>query len=145
MRMVIQRALAATASSGEQVIATMGPGLVAFTGFGRDDTEATVDRMAVKLANLRILEEGASKFGRSVLDAGQEVLLISQFTVMADTSRGRRPSFSGALAPSEAEVLYARLQSQLAGLGLRVQAGPFASRLVVDVRNWGPFTLVLEL
>lgn len=145
MRVVVQRALRAEARLDQVVIASTGPGLVAFTGFGLEDTPTTVDRMASKLANLRILEEGDSKFGCSVLDARQEVLLISQFTVMADTSRGRRPNFSGALAPSEAEPLYTRLQSQLASLGLRVQAGPFASRLEVDVCHWGPFTLVLEL
>ena len=144
MRVVLQRVERAEAFLDGQSVAAIGAGLVAFVGFGREDGPEVVERLAHKAANLRVFEEGDSKFGRSLLDVGGEVLLVSQFTVMADTRRGRRPNFSRAAPIELAAELYALLADCLRSAGVRVAAGPFQARLVVDVRNWGPFTLTLD-
>jgi D-tyrosyl-tRNA(Tyr) deacylase len=126
-------------------VAEIGVGLVALTGFARHDTVETVDRLAGKLVNLRIFESDGSKFGRSAIDAGAEVLTVSQLTLYADTSRGRRPNFSRNAATEVARDLYRRFAARLAETGIkRVVAAPFQSRLVVDASSWGPFTIVLD-
>jgi D-tyrosyl-tRNA(Tyr) deacylase len=146
MRVVVQRVQRASATTLEgEPVAEIGPGLVAFTGFGRHDTVEIADRIAGKLANLRIFESEGSKFGRSAIDAGAEVLTVSQLTLYADTSRGRRPNFSRNAATEVARELYRCFTTRLAATGVkRVVAAPFQSRLVVDASNWGPFTVVLD-
>ena len=146
MRVVLQRVEHAAASdlhTGAHV-GRIGVGVVLYVGFGRGDELAVTTRMAHKIANLRIFEEGESTFGRSLVDVGGEALVLSQFTVMADTTRGRRPNFSHAAAPESARELYAAFAEAL-GQQVPTVAGPFASRLMVDARNRGPFTLPLEL
>ena len=145
MRVVVQRVLGARALQQAGCIGEIGPGLVAFCGFGRSDDQAVVDKMACKLLHLRIFEDGSSKFGMSLLKHGGAVMTVSQFTLMGDTTRGRRPSFSDALAPEHAAPLYARFGERLADGGVTVFAGPFRARLEVEARNWGPFTMVLDL
>jgi D-tyrosyl-tRNA(Tyr) deacylase len=144
MRVVLQRALRASATLDDQIVASIGPGLLLFVGLHREDEANIVRSMASKLANLRVFEDGESKFGRSLLDEGGSVLTISQFTLCGDTSRGRRPSFSNRAPMSLASELYDGFVEELRGIGVPVQQGPFAARLVVDVRNWGPFTMVVD-
>ncbi len=145
MRVLLQRVRAASALLDGEEVAAIGRGLVAFVGLGRDDNEAVVERLARKVANLRILDSPSSQFGRSVLDEGAAILTLSQFTLYADTSRGRRPNFSAAAPPELAESLYRCFGQALerTGVGGVVQ-GPFQRRLVVEVTNWGPFSLMLE-
>jgi D-tyrosyl-tRNA(Tyr) deacylase len=146
MRVVAQRVQRASATTLEgEPVAEIGFGLVVFTGFCRHDTAEVADRIAGKLANLRIVESEGSKFGRSAIDAEAELLTVSQLTLYADTSRGRRPNFSRNAATDVARDLYRRFTATLSETGVkRVIAAPFQSRLVVDVSNWGPFTVVLD-
>jgi D-tyrosyl-tRNA(Tyr) deacylase len=145
MRVVLQRVLQAAAHDGDRLVGEIGKGLVLYVGVGPDDTAATVAGMARKLANLRVFEAGESKFGRSVVDAAGDVLTVSQFTLHADTSRGRRPNFSRGAPVDVARSCYEALGPALGEAGVdAVVAIPFASRVVLDVRNWGPFTMVLE-
>jgi len=145
MRVVLQRVEWAHARLGDETVAEIGTGLVLFTGFGRNDGQDDVDRMARKVAHLRVFEQGQSKVGRSLLDVEGGALLISQFTVYGDTTRGRRPGFSRGAPADLARELYGRFAERLSAEGVvDVQSGPFRSRLTVDVRNWGPFTLQLE-
>jgi D-tyrosyl-tRNA(Tyr) deacylase len=145
MRLVVQRVDGAAALRDNSEVARIDRGLVVFAGFGPDDGRQTVARMAAKVAHLRIFEAGDSFFGRSVIDAGGEVLTVSQFTLYADCSRGRRPDLSHAAPPELAEKLYLDLGQRLLGEGVHnVAQGPFKSRLHVRLDNWGPFTVVLD-
>ena len=145
MRIVLQRVRSARAELEGETVASIGTGLVVFVGVGREDDEGAVERMASKLANLRVFEGEGSKFGVSALDAGAEVLTVSQLTLMADTSRGRKPNFSRAADPERARELSLMLGERLRGAGVRrVETAPFRTRLVVEVQNWGPFTVVLD-
>lgn len=145
MRVLLQRARAARALLDGEEVAAIGRGLVAFVGLGLHDTEAVVERLARKVAHLRVFDSPSSQFGRSLLDEGAAILTLSQFTLYADTSRGRRPNFSGAAPPELAEGLYRSFGRALEGAGVEtVVQGPFQRRLVVEVTNWGPFTLMLE-
>jgi D-tyrosyl-tRNA(Tyr) deacylase len=143
---LLQRVRAAGARDEDgRVLATVGAGLVALTGFGPEDSPEVVDRMARRVANLRVFEHGDSLFGRSLLEEGGEALVVAQFTLYGDTSRGRRPSFSGALAPDLAEPLYERFVERLEVAGARrVVATPFAARIELELVNWGPFTLMMS-
>lgn len=143
MRAVLHRVASARAVVDGVEVAAVGTGVVVLVGFGRDDTPADVDRLARKLANLRVLSEGDSFFERSVADAGAEVLTVSQVTLTADTGRGRRPNLSPAAPPELGRALYARLGAALATHGVRVAAVPFASRAHLHADHWGPLTLVL--
>ena len=112
-------------------------------GVARGDTAADAERFATKVANLRIFENEEGKFDRSVLDVGGAALVVSQFTLIADTAKGNRPSFSDAAAPEEAESLYEAFCAALRGLGLEVATGVFGVRMAVDLVNDGPVTIVL--
>ena len=145
MRVVLHRVDRALALEGGRQVAAIGPGLVAFVGFGRGDTPSVVRRLAGKIARLRILESGGSKFGASVVDTGGQVLTLSQFTLLADTSRGSKPNFSPAANPAAAAGLYAVFGDALTAAGVReVVRGPFGSSLAVEIVHRGPFTVVLE-
>ena len=144
MRVVLQRVLGATARLDDAVVARIDEGLVLYAGFHREDSDAVAVRMAKKVAELRVFEDGDSKFGRSLVDVGGSALTVSQFMLHGDTSRGRRPNFSRRASTDDARAHYAEFVTALAG-HVPVQAGPFASRLVLDVRNWGPFTMVIDL
>lgn len=128
---------------GEQV-GEIGPGLLLFVGVAPEDTAATATKLAEKVAGLRVFDDGSGKPNLSVLDTGGEVLVVSQFTLLADLSRGRRPSYSGAARPEQARELVEAVASRLVELGLRVARGSFGAHMEVALVNDGPVTLILE-
>ena len=144
MRVVCQRVTEARVRVGGELRAEIGPGLVALVGIGRGDDSAAVRRLAAKVARLRIFEGDDGRFDRSVLDAGGSVLSVSQFTLIADTSKGNRPSFTAAAAPEEAEPLWEEFSAALEAEGVTVARGVFGARMDVELVNAGPVTIVLD-
>lgn len=144
MRAVLQRVASAQVVVEQDVVGAIGPGLLALVGVGHDDDEAAADRLAGTIAHLRIFADDAGKMNRSVVDVSGGVLVVSQFTLFADTSRGRRPSFTAAAEPGRAAALVARVAASLADLGLRVESGRFGSHMEVTLVNDGPVTIVLD-
>jgi D-tyrosyl-tRNA(Tyr) deacylase len=140
MRAVVQRVTRASVTPGGSI----GPGLCVLLGIAEGDDEQAIVRLAEKVARLRVFENDAGKFDRSLLDAGGAALVVSQFTLIADTAKGNRPSFSGAAPPEVAEPLYERFAAALRGLGIEVETGVFGARMTVDLVNDGPVTIVLE-
>ena len=141
MRAVIQRVSRASASPGGSI----GPGLLILLGVdARDDVEVAA-ALAAKVAKLRIFENENGKFDHSLLDVGGAALVVSQFTLIADTAKGNRPSFSHAAAPERAEELYERFCAALRELGIPVTTGVFGAKMEVSLVNDGPVTIVLEL
>ena len=128
---------------GENV-AEIGAGLCALLGIARGDDEATAEHLAGRVARLRILENDDGKFDRSVLDTGGSVLVVSNFTLIADTAKGNRPSFSDAAPPELAELLYETFCAALRASGVTVATGVFGTRMSVELTNDGPVTIVLE-
>jgi D-tyrosyl-tRNA(Tyr) deacylase len=139
MRAVIQRVSRASATPGGAV----GPGLCVLLGVAEGDDEEAAVRLAAKVAQLRIFENAEGKFDRSLLDTGGEVLVVSQFTLLADTAKGNRPSFSGAARPEVAEPLYERFAQALRDFGVHVETGVFGARMAVELVNDGPVTIVV--
>jgi D-aminoacyl-tRNA deacylase len=121
----------------------IGRGLVVLLGVARDDTEAEAQRLAGKVARLRIFEDEAGKFDRSLLDVGGEALVVSQFTLIADTRKGNRPSFTEAARPEEARPVYESFCDALGELDITVARGVFGARMTVTLANDGPVTIVL--
>ena len=144
MRAVIQRVPQASVTVEGEVAGQIGRGLAVLVGVGPGDGEAQARLLADKIANLRIFEDAAGKMNLSVLDIGGEVLAVSQFTLYADTRKGRRPSFTQAAAPDVAAPLIQRFCDHLAALGLRVATGRFAAMMLVEIHNDGPVTIVLD-
>jgi D-tyrosyl-tRNA(Tyr) deacylase len=144
VRAVVQRVAEARVSVGTEVAGEIGPGLCVLLGIARDDEEATAQRLAEKVARLRVIENEEGKFERSVLDTGGSVLVVSNFTLIADTAKGNRPSFSEAAPPEEAERLYYAFCSALRDLGLTVATGSFGARMRVELDNEGPVTVILD-
>jgi D-tyrosyl-tRNA(Tyr) deacylase len=122
----------------------VGSGLLALVGIADGDTEADADRLAGRVARLRVFEDGDGKFDRSLLDMGGAALVVSQFTLIADTAKGNRPSISHAARPDVAEPLYRRFCASLAALGVPVETGVFGARMEVELVNDGPVTIVLD-
>ena len=122
----------------------IGPGLLILVGVGPADDEASAERLAAKSAQLRIFEDADGKTNLSLAETGGEALVVSQFTLYADTSRGRRPGFTGAAPPDQAERIYRHFASSLAALGIGVKTGSFGALMDVELVNHGPFTLVVE-
>jgi D-tyrosyl-tRNA(Tyr) deacylase len=118
-------------------------GLVVLLGVGEGDTEAEADRLAGKVARLRVFEDSAGRFDRSLLDVGGAALVVSQFTLLADTAKGNRPSFSAAARSEVAEPLYERFCETLRALGVPVETGAFGARMQVELVNDGPVTISL--
>jgi D-aminoacyl-tRNA deacylase len=145
MRGVVQRVARAEVRVEGRTVGSIGPGMLVFVGVGEGDTAEQADRLAGKLARLRIFVDDEGRMNRSVLDIGGEVLVVSQFTLLADTSRGNRPSFLGAAAPDMAEPLVERVAEGLRAAGLRIAMGEFGAHMEVDLVNDGPVTIVLEL
>jgi D-tyrosyl-tRNA(Tyr) deacylase len=139
MRAVIQRVSSAKANPGGAI----GPGILVLLGIADGDDEATADYLAGKVARLRIFEDADGRFARSLLDTGGEALVVSQFTLIAETAKGNRPSFSGAARPEVAEPIYERFAAVLAELGVPTQIGVFGARMQVELVNDGPVTIVL--
>jgi D-tyrosyl-tRNA(Tyr) deacylase len=140
MRAVVQRVSRARSTPGGAIEA----GLCVLLGVAAGDGAADADRLAGKVARLRIFEGADGRFDRSVLDTGGAALVVSQFTLIAETAKGNRPSFSGAARPEEAEPLYERFADALRALGVPVETGVFGARMAVELENDGPVTIVLE-
>jgi D-aminoacyl-tRNA deacylase len=144
MRAVCQRVTEARVRIDGTVVSEIGAGLVALLGVERGDAEAQARRLAGKIAALRIFANDEGKFDRSLVDVSGEALAISQFTLLADTSKGNRPSFTNAAPPEEAEPLYDLFCSALEAVGIRVARGRFGARMAVELVNDGPVTIVLD-
>ena len=141
---MIQRVAEARVRVEDEAVGEIGPGLCVLLGVARGDDQVGAERLAGRIARLRIFENDEGKFDRSVLDAGGAVLVVSQFTLIADTAKGNRPSFSEAAAPELAEPLYETFCAALAGLGVPVETGVFGARMRVELANDGPVTIVLD-
>ena len=144
MRAVIQRVTQAKVTVTGQIVAEIGQGLLILLGIAPGDTLATVEQMADKIANLRIFEDDEEKMNLSALDVSGEAIVVSQFTLYADTSRGRRPSFIGAAKPDLAEPLVEAFAEQLSARGLPTQTGIFGAHMDVSLVNAGPVTILIE-
>jgi D-tyrosyl-tRNA(Tyr) deacylase len=125
-------------------VGEIGPGLCVLLGVAETDDEAAADRLAGRVARLRVFENDEGKFDRSLLDVGGAALVVSQFTLIADTAKGNRPSFSHAAPPDLAEPLYERFCAGLRDLGVEVATGAFGARMSVELVNDGPVTVVLD-
>ncbi len=139
MRAICQRVSRAAVRPGGAI----GAGLCVLIGVARDDGEAEAARLAGKVARLRVFEDADGKFARSVLDVGGSALVVSQFTLLADTHKGNRPSFTDAAPPEQAELLYERFCDELQALGIPVETGVFGARMELELVNDGPVTIVL--
>ena len=128
----------------DEVVGEIGPGLCVLLGVASGDDKAAAERLAGRIARLRIFENDEGRFDRSVLDTGGAALVVSQFTLIADTAKGNRPSFSDAARPDLAEPLYERFCAALRELGVPVEAGVFGARMRVELANDGPVTILLE-
>jgi D-aminoacyl-tRNA deacylase len=145
VRLVLQRVLAGSVSVAGETVGEIGEGLVILVGVGHQDREEQAERLAQKVAHLRIFEDEAGKFNRSLLDAGGAALVVSQFTLHADARKGRRPSFIGAAPPEHAEPLVEAFAHQLRRLGVRhVAEGRFGASMLVKILNHGPVTIWLD-
>lgn len=144
MRALLQRVSRADVRVDGVTVGSIGNGLAILLGVGPTDDEATGRALARRIAELRIFEDAEGRTNRSLVDVEGEALVVSQFTLFADTSRGRRPGFTGAAPPTLAEALYERFCEDLAGLGLRVARGVFGAEMDVDLVNRGPFTIWLD-
>jgi D-aminoacyl-tRNA deacylase len=143
MRAVCQRVSRAEVRVDGEVTGRIGAGLAVLLGIARGDAHDDADRLAGKIARLRIFEGDTGKFDRSLLDTGGAALVVSQFTLLADTRKGNRPSFTNAAPPDEAGPLYERFCDALASLGVTVARGVFGARMAVELVNDGPVTIVL--
>jgi len=144
MRAVCQRVSEARVRVSGEIVAEIGPGLCVLLGVGRGDAGGEAARLAGKVARLRIFPDAAGRFDRSLLDAAGAALVVSQFTLLADTAKGNRPSFAAAAPPDEAEPVYERFCEELEALGLPVGRGVFGARMELELVNDGPVTIVLE-
>ncbi|MDX6481878.1 MAG: D-aminoacyl-tRNA deacylase [Gaiellaceae bacterium] len=140
MRVVVQRVSRARVTPGGSI----GPGLCVLLGVARGDGEEEAMRLAGKIARLRVFADEEGKFDRSVIDLGGAVLVVSQFTLIADTAKGNRPSFTDAAPPDEAEPLYVRFCAELRALGVEVETGVFGAKMELELVNDGPVTVVLD-
>jgi D-aminoacyl-tRNA deacylase len=145
VRAVVQRVSRADVRVDGKVVGACGPGLVVLVGAGHEDTPETAERLAAKVARLRIFPDEEGRFDRSLLDTGGEALVVSQFTLLADTRKGNRPSLVDAARPEQAEPLVERFADVLRALAVRVETGVFGARMEVELVNDGPVTIVLDL
>lgn len=144
MRALLQRATRGAVRVDGEVVGAIGDGLVVLLGVGPDDTEAVADELARRAAELRIFRDADGRTNRSLLDTGGSALVVSQFTLYADTRRGRRPGFTTAAAPELAERLCQRFVDALERLGVTVATGRFGAEMQVELVNDGPFTIWLD-
>jgi D-tyrosyl-tRNA(Tyr) deacylase len=143
LRAVVQRVSRARVAVDGEAVAEIGAGLCILLGVAEEDGEGEAVRLAAKVAHLRIFENDLGKFDLSVLDTGGEALVVSQFTLIADTAKGNRPSFSHAAPPDRAEALYEVFCNALEAEGVRVGRGVFGARMEVELLNDGPVTIIL--
>ena len=144
MKAVLQRVSKGSVSVDGQVIATIGQGLVILLGIGPQDGEEQASYLVEKIANLRIFEDEQGKLNRSILDIQGSAIVVSQFTLYADTRKGRRPSFTDAALPDVARPLVERFASMLNAQGVPTQTGEFGAHMLVEIANDGPVTIILE-
>jgi D-tyrosyl-tRNA(Tyr) deacylase len=144
MRAVVQRVSRGSVAIEGQVVGQIGRGLVVLLGVGHGDGETEARLLAEKIANLRIFEDAAGKMNLSLLDIGGEALVVSQFTLYADTRRGRRPGFTDAALPDLAEPLVQRFADHLRAAGIPVATGRFGAMMLVEIHNDGPVTILLD-
>ncbi len=144
MRALLQRTTGARVRVEGSVVGEIGAGLVVLLGVGPDDDDAVADALARRVTELRIFDDADGRTNLSLVDTAGAVLVVSQFTLYADTRRGRRPGFTGAAAPELAERLYLRFAAALRELGVTVATGRFGSVMEVELVNDGPFTIWLD-
>ena len=144
MRIVLQRVSTASVTVGGEVVSSIGPGLCILVGVAHDDTPEDAEAGAVKIAGLRVFSDGEGKMNRSLVETGGEALVVSQFTLLGDAKRGRRPSFTAAAPPDLAAPLIDRMVARLKEMGVPTSQGVFGARMEVAMVNEGPVTLVLE-
>lgn len=144
MRSVVQRVTRAKVTVGGETVGAIGPGMLVLLGVANDDTDAQADWMAEKLVGLRIFADDEGKMNRSLLDTGGAMLAVSQFTLLGDCRKGKRPSFVGAAAPEQAERLYERFIATVRSAGIEVSTGRFRTDMQVELVNDGPVTLIVE-
>lgn len=144
MRAVLQRVKEASVTIEGRSFGQIGPGLLVLLGVGRGDTENDLDLLVEKVASLRIFQDAAGKMNLSLLETSKSMLVVSQFTLFADTRKGRRPSFIDAMPPEEAKRLYALFCERSRRLGLTVEEGVFAADMQVALVNDGPVTICLD-
>jgi D-tyrosyl-tRNA(Tyr) deacylase len=144
VKALLQRVTGASVSVGGEVVGSIGPGLVVLVGVAVGDGDKDIRYLAQKVVNLRIFADKEEKFNLSALDIGAEVLLVSQFTLLADTRKGRRPSFTGAAPPPQAEALFQKLVDEVGASGLKVATGRFQQHMQLEIHNDGPMTIMLD-
>ena len=144
MKALLQRVNQASVSIDSQVVANIGRGLVILVGISNGDTEKDIKYLVDKTVNLRIFEDSNSKFNLSALDIKGELLIVSQFTLHADTRKGRRPSFTDAAPPVLAEALFEKFVATAGTYGLKVTTGRFQQHMLVEIHNDGPVTILLD-
>ena len=144
MRAVLQRVTSGKVTIEGKVNGEIGNGFVVLLGVGANDTEAEVELLANKIANLRVFADGEGKFNLSALDVQAEMLVVSQFTLFADCRKGRRPSFTDAARPELAVPLYEKFIERLRAMGFRVETGVFQADMLVEIQNSGPVTILLD-
>lgn len=144
MRCVIQKVTRASVTSEGELVGQIGAGFMVLAGVETGDTEADATYMAQKIVGMRIFEDADDKMNLSLKDVGGEVLLVSQFTLLADARHGRRPSFIGAARPENAEPLCVALQGMIEEAGIRVETGRFRTHMEVSLVNDGPTTILLD-
>jgi D-aminoacyl-tRNA deacylase len=145
VKAVVQRVTRGSVTVDHQVVGEIGHGLVVLLGVARGDTEKEADYLAEKIAHLRIFEDDNGKMNHSLLDTGGGALVVSQFTLLGDCRKGRRPSFAAAAPPEQAEALYAHFVLKVAQMGVPTATGRFRASMQVALTNDGPVTLVLEV
>jgi len=144
MKALVQRVSRASVNVNDQIVGKIGSGLVVFLGVAQSDSKEDASYLANKVANLRIFADEASKFALSALETRGDILVVSQFTLLADSRKGRRPSFTEAAPPELAEELYKFFVEQVRSTGLKVETGLFQEHMLVEIHNDGPVTISLE-
>lgn len=144
MRALLQRVVKSSVTVEDKVVGDIARGLVVLLGVADEDCENDAEYLADKIANLRIFNDDQSKFNLSTLKVNGELLVVSQFTLLADTRKGRRPSFTAAAPPQKAETLYNYFIMRLKQTGLKVENGEFGAHMVVEILNDGPVTIMLD-
>jgi len=144
LKALLQRVIKASVKIHDEIVGEIGPGLVVFIGIAHEDSEVDINYLADKIANLRIFSDEAGRFNLSAIDTGGDLLVVSQFTLLAETLKGRRPSFIGAASPERAEYFFELFIKRIRETGLRVETGRFQQHMLVEICNDGPVTIILD-
>jgi D-tyrosyl-tRNA(Tyr) deacylase len=144
MRVVIQRVSRASVRVDDEQVGVIGAGLLVLVGVAEHDTEDLARRLAAKCAEMRVFSDDEGKFNRSLIDVGGEALVVSQFTLLADVRRGRRPSFVAAAIPEDAEPIVEAFSQAMRDAGVRVETGRFGAKMQVELVNEGPVTIIVD-